>query len=117
MSASESVAGQLAGQRSMRALRLHERGGPERLLHEAAPVPPVGVGDALLRVRAASITPTALGWPSTWEDRADRDRRPVIPAHEVAGVVVSLGYGTTGVAVGDAVYALTDWYRDGAAAE
>lgn len=117
MSASESVAAQLTARRTMHALRLHERGGPERLVYEEAPIPPVGVGDALVRVRAASITPTELGWPPTWEDRAGRDRRPVIPAHEVAGVVTTLGYGTTGVAVGDAVYALTDWYRDGAAAE
>lgn len=117
MSASERVATQLDAQRSMHALRLHDRGGPERLVYEQAPVPPVGVGDALVHVRAASITPTELDWPPTWEDRAGRDRRPVIPAHEVAGVVATLGYGATGAAVGDAVYALTDWYRDGAAAE
>src|SRR5919108_666984 len=49
--------------------------------------------------------------------RAGRDRRPSIPAHEVSGVVEALGYGTIGVAVGQAVYGLTDWYRDGAAAE
>jgi NADPH:quinone reductase-like Zn-dependent oxidoreductase len=46
-----------------------------------------------------------------------KDRRPVIPAHEVSGVVMALGYGTTGMRIGDAVYGLTDWYRDGAAAE
>lgn len=101
----------------MNALRIHERGGPERLTYETAPVPAPGIGDALVRVRAASFTPTELDWPSTWVDRAGRDRRPVIPAHEVSGVVAALGYGTTGVAVGDEVYGLTDWYRDGAAAE
>jgi NADPH:quinone reductase-like Zn-dependent oxidoreductase len=101
----------------MQALRLHERGGPERLVCETAPVPPIGLGDALVRVRAASFTPTELRWPSTWEDRAGRDRLPVIPAHEVAGTVTALGYGTTGVTVGAAVYGLTDWYRDGAAAD
>jgi NADPH:quinone reductase-like Zn-dependent oxidoreductase len=41
----------------------------------------------------------------------------VIPAHEVCGTVAEIGYGTTGLEVGDAVYGLTDWYRDGAAAE
>jgi NADPH:quinone reductase-like Zn-dependent oxidoreductase len=71
----------------------------------------------LVQVHAASFTPTEMGWPSTWVDRAGKDRRPVIPAHEVSGVVTALGYGTTGVAIGDAVYGLTDWYRDGAAAE
>src|SRR3954454_1227777 len=102
---------------SMWALRLHERGGPEHLAYEQAPRPYVGIGDALVRVHAASFTPTELQWPSTWVDRAGKDRRPVIPGHEVAGVVTALGYGTTGVAIGDAVYGLTDWYRDGAAAE
>src|SRR5262245_44250684 len=101
----------------MRALRAHEPGGPERLVEEEAPVPAPGTGDALVRVYAASFTPTELDWSSTWVDRAGHDRRPVIPGHEVSGVVTALGYGATGVAVGDAVYGLTDWYRDGAAAE
>jgi NADPH:quinone reductase-like Zn-dependent oxidoreductase len=98
----------------MRALRAHERGGSETLVYEEAPDPAPGIGDALVRVHAASFTPTELGWPSTWVDRAGKDRRPIIPSHEVSGVVTALGYGTTGVAVGDAVYGLTDWYRDGA---
>ena len=101
----------------MRALRIHERGGPEHLLDEEAPLPTPTIGDALIRVHAASFTPTELTWPSMWIDRAGRDRRPVIPSHEVSGVVTALGYGTTGVSIGDAVYGLTDWYRDGAAAE
>jgi NADPH:quinone reductase-like Zn-dependent oxidoreductase len=58
-----------------------------------------------------------MEWPSTWVDRAGKDRRPIIPGHEVSGVVTALGYGATGAAVGDAVYGLTDWYRDGTAAE
>ena len=101
----------------MRALRAHQPGGPEHLVEEDGPVPVPGIGDALVRVHAASFTPTELEWPSTWVDRAGHDRRPVIPGHEVSGVVTALGYGTTGVAVGEAVYGLTDWYRDGTAAE
>jgi NADPH:quinone reductase-like Zn-dependent oxidoreductase len=101
----------------MRALRTHERGGSEHLVEEEAPVPKPGTGDVLVRVHAASFTPTELDWPSTWIDRSGHDRRPVIPGHEVSGVVTALGYGATGIAVGDAVYGLTDWYRDGAAAE
>jgi NADPH:quinone reductase-like Zn-dependent oxidoreductase len=69
-----------------------------------------------VEVRAASFTPTELDWPSTWVDRAGRDRVPVIPGHEVSGIVCALGYGTTGLAASDAVYGLIDWYRDGAAA-
>src|SRR5258708_24924631 len=102
---------------SMWALAVHERGVRERLASEQAPRPYVGIGDALVRVHAASFTPTELTWPSTWVDHAGHDRRPTIPAHEGSGVVEALGYGTVGVAVGQAVYGLADWYRDGAAAE
>src|SRR6516165_7839297 len=96
---------------TMRALRIHEPGGPEHLVEEQAPVPAPGIGDVLVRVHAASFTPTELDWPSTWVDRAGRDRRPVIPGHEVSGVVTALGYGTTGFGVGDEVFGLTDCYR------
>jgi NADPH:quinone reductase-like Zn-dependent oxidoreductase len=101
----------------MYALRARERGGADGLRYEQAAPPTPSIGDVLVQVHAASFTPTEMGWPSTWVDRAGRDRRPVIPAHEVSGVVTALGYGTTGAAIGDAVYGLTDWYRDGAAAE
>lgn len=100
----------------MLALRAHAPGGPAQLTYEEAPRPAPGVGDVLVAVHAASVTPSELEWPSTWTDRAGRDRRPVVPGHEFSGVVVGLGFGTTGVAVGDAVFGLADWYRDGAAA-
>ncbi len=98
----------------MYALRAHDL---EDFRYEQAADPTPGIGDVLVRVHAASFTPTEMDWPSTWVDRAGKDRRPVIPAHEVSGVVTALGYGTTGFAIGDAVYGLTDWYRDGTAAE
>ena len=62
-------------------------------------------------------SPTELAWPSTWTDRLGRDRTPSIPGHELAGVVTALGYGTTGLSVGQRVFGLTDWYRDGTLAE
>jgi len=58
-----------------------------------------------------------LSWPSTWTDRHGRDRTPSIPGHELAGVVTALGYGTTGLSIGQRVFGLTDWYRDGTLAE
>jgi NADPH:quinone reductase-like Zn-dependent oxidoreductase len=97
----------------MYALRIHAQGASEGLVYEEAPTPEPGTGDVLVSVHAASFTPTELAWTSTWVDRLGHDRRPVIPGHEVSGTVESLGFGTTGFAVGDAVYGLTDWYRDG----
>jgi NADPH:quinone reductase-like Zn-dependent oxidoreductase len=103
----------------MKAARVHEPVGFEGIdgiIYEDAPDPVPAVGDALVEVHAAGFTPTELQWP-LWTDRAGRDRAPIVPAHEFSGVVVALGYGTAGVAVGDEVYGLIDGYRDGAAAE
>ncbi|HEX4865415.1 MAG TPA: NADP-dependent oxidoreductase [Acidimicrobiales bacterium] len=90
---------------------------PDRLSVEERSRPEPLIGDVLIQVGAASFTPTELEWPSTWVDRSGKDRRPVIPGHEVSGTVVALGYGTTGFGVGDEVFGLTDWYRDGSLAE
>jgi NADPH:quinone reductase-like Zn-dependent oxidoreductase len=104
-------------ERVMRALRAHRRGGPEGLVYEEAAVPRPALDDVVLRVDAASLTPTELTWPSTWVDRRGLDRCPVIPCHEVSGVVVERGDGAASLEVGDEAFGLTDWYRDGAAAE
>lgn len=102
----------------MRALTLARRAGPEGLaVVDDVPDPVPGTGDVLLRVGAVGYTPGELEWPSTWVDRSGHDRTPVIPGHEVSGTVVGLGWGAAGFAVGDEVYGLTDWYRDGGAAE
>ena len=90
--------------------------GIDGLVYEDAPDPQPAIGDALVQVRAASFTPTELTWPIR-TDRDGHDRAAPIPAHEGSGVVVALGYGTAGVAVGDEVYGLIDGYRDGWAAE
>ncbi len=77
----------------------------------------VGYGDVVVQVYASGFTGDELAWPSTWIDRLGRDRAPSIPGHELAGVVIALGYGTTGLSVGQRVFGLTDWYRDGTLAE
>jgi len=81
------------------------------------PEPSAAINDVIVRVRASGFVPTELEWPSTWTDRAGRDRAPSIPGHEMAGVVTALGYGTTGLSVGQRVFGLTDWHRDGTLAE
>ncbi|MCS5718310.1 NADP-dependent oxidoreductase [Herbiconiux sp. CPCC 205763] len=102
--------------RMMMALRAHERGGPERLVYEEAPRPDAGAGEVVVAVRAAAITFAELTWPETWE--ADGvDRTPVIPSHEVAGVVAEVGPGVGDLEVGDFVFGLVPFNRDGAAAE
>src|SRR6201987_3891743 len=79
--------------------------------------PPAAINDVIVEIRASGFVPTEMEWPSTWTDRAGRDRTPSIPGHEMAGVVSALGYGTTGLSVGQRVFGLTDWHRDGTLAE
>src|SRR6478672_9528223 len=74
-------------------------------------------GDVVVEVHASGFTGNELEWPSTWIDRLGRDRTPSIPGHEVAGVVTALGYGTRGLSVGQRVFGVTDWTRDGTLAE
>jgi NADPH:quinone reductase-like Zn-dependent oxidoreductase len=81
------------------------------------PGPQAAINDVVVEIHASGFVPTEMEWPSTWVDRLDRDRTPVIPGHELAGVVTALGYGTTGLSVGQRVFGLTDWYRDGTLAE
>jgi NADPH:quinone reductase-like Zn-dependent oxidoreductase len=83
----------------------------------ARPEPRAAINDVVVQVHASGFVHTELGWPSTWADRLDRDRTPSIPGHELAGVVTALGYGTTGLSVGQRVFGLTDWTRDGTLAE
>src|SRR6266852_5478784 len=81
------------------------------------PEPQAAINDVVVRVHASGFVGTELGWPSTWTDRLNRGRTPSILGHELAGVVAALGYGTTGLSVGQRVFGLSDWYRDGTLAE
>jgi NADPH:quinone reductase-like Zn-dependent oxidoreductase len=81
------------------------------------PEPQPAINDVVLEVHASGFVGTELAWPSTWTDRLNRDRTPTIPGHELAGVVTRLGYGTAGLSVGQRVFGLADWYRDGTMAE
>jgi NADPH:quinone reductase-like Zn-dependent oxidoreductase len=94
---------------SMRAVRLHPPGGPEGLVLEEIETPRPQPGEALVRVRAAGITRDELEWPT--------DRLPAIPSYELSGVVAAIGPDGDGVAIGESVYALTGFDRDGAAAD
>jgi NADPH:quinone reductase-like Zn-dependent oxidoreductase len=84
---------------------------------EERPEPFAAINDVVVEVHASGFVPTEMKWPSTWTDRRGLDRTPSIPGHEVAGTVSALGYGTTGLTVGQRVFGITDWHRDGTLAE
>src|ERR1700709_2374434 len=85
--------------------------------HLERPEPQAAINDVIVQVHASGFVGTELGWPSTWTDRLGRARTPAIPGHALAGVGTRLGYGATGLSVGQRVFGLTDWYRDGSLAE
>lgn len=81
------------------------------------PQPQPSINDVIVQVHASGFVPTELTWPSTWVDRAGHNKTPSIPGHELAGIVTTLGYGTTGLSIGQRVFGLADWHRDGSLAE
>jgi len=97
------VTDQAAGKAGVKLVERHE--------------PKAAINDVIVQVHASGFTGDELTWPATWTDRAGRDRTPSIPGHELAGVVTAVGYGTTGLSIGQRVFGLTDWYRDGSLAE
>jgi len=102
----------------MKAITVREQAaGTGGMKLQNRPEPQPSINDVVVQVHASGFVPTELTWPSTWTDRVERDRTPSIPGHELAGVVTALGYGTTGFSVGQRVFGLADWYRDGTLAE
>lgn len=81
------------------------------------PEPMPAINDVVVQVRASGFVPAEWEWPSTWVDRSGHDRVQPIIGHEFAGEVTSLGYGTTGLSLGQRVFGITDWHRDGTLAE
>jgi NADPH:quinone reductase-like Zn-dependent oxidoreductase len=102
----------------MKAIRLHVRGGPEAFAYEEAPRPRPGEAEVLVRVHAAGVIHTELSWSTTSTTQSGEPRPlPVIPGHEFSGEIAALGPEVRDVHVGDLVYGLNDWYRDGTSAE
>jgi len=103
---------------TMKAVRVHEYGGPDVLKYEDAPRPEPGRGEVLVQVHAAGVNPV------DWKLRAGYLKDyffyalPVIPGVDFSGTVAALGEGATGVAVGEEVYGQQDFTRpDGTYAE
>ena len=102
---------------TMKAVRIHEYGGPEVLKYEDAPRPEPAPDEVLIRVHAAGVNPV------DWKVRAGmakerlRYTMPFIPGWDVSGVVEETGLNVYRLKVGDEVYSRPDISRDGAYAE
>lgn len=101
----------------MKAVRLHEFGGPDVLKYEDAPKPEPGAGEVLLKVMAASVNPVDAMIDSGAMEEQVKHALPLIPGWDAAGTVEAFGLSVTGFAAGDPVFAFADIRRDGTYAE
>src|SRR4051794_32219492 len=69
------------GRLRMKAIVVTEEsaGGAGMTLTER-PEPPAAINDVIVRIHASGFVSTELAWPSTWTDRAGRNRTPRSPA-------------------------------------
>lgn len=102
---------------SMKAVRIHEYGGVDKLLYEDVPRPVAGDGEILIRVHATSVNPfdcvARAGYLTAYYDYA----LPTILGLDVSGVVEEVGPGVSDFVPGDVVYARADPARNGCYAE
>ncbi len=101
----------------MKAIHLHQEHGVVQFAYEETPQPTPRHGEVLVRVFATGVMPTEPTRPETWKTRSGIERPQPIPGHELAGIVEEVGTGIIDLAVGEEVYGLIDFSRDGAEAE
>jgi NADPH:quinone reductase-like Zn-dependent oxidoreductase len=105
------------GDKEMKAIRIHGRGGPDHLVYEDAPQPHPGPGEVLVRVYAAGIIANELKWDETYQTTTGSPRALPIPGRDLSGVVEEVGPGVTTLVTGSQVYAMLGYGRDGAQAD
>src|ERR1700754_2899570 len=104
------------GEAAMKAVLFEKHGGPEVLHLAEVPDPVAGPGEVVVDIHAASINAAdykiRLGGP-----RAAPKRFPYILGRDFSGVVSALGAGVSDIAIGDAVFGVTEQGIEGAYAE
>jgi NADPH:quinone reductase-like Zn-dependent oxidoreductase len=101
----------------MKVMRFNDSTTDPGFIVDTVPVPQPGKGELLIRVHAAGVTPTELGWYPTSHTQSGGTRTGAILGHEFSGVVELVGEGGDMGQVGRAVFGMNDWYADGATAE
>jgi NADPH:quinone reductase-like Zn-dependent oxidoreductase len=101
----------------MKIMQVVETAKGLTLQASSRPQPTAGPGELLIRVHAAGVITTELGWEPTTQRKDGSPRKNAVPTHEFSGDVASIGEGVMRFSVGQAVYGMNDWYQDGALAE
>jgi len=102
---------------TMKAVRVHEYGGPEVLRYEDAPRPQAGSGEVLIRVHASGVNPVDWKVRQGFAKERLKYNMPFIPGWDVSGVIEAVGPGAARLKPGDEVYSRPDISRDGSYAE
>jgi NADPH:quinone reductase-like Zn-dependent oxidoreductase len=101
----------------MKALRLVSSAPQPLLAEEEMPRPEAQLGEVVVRVRAAAVTPTELLWYPTSHTRDGSPRNAPVLSHEFSGEIAERGEGVTDFAIGQDVYGMNSWFAEGALAE
>ena len=83
----------------MKAIQIHQTGGPEVLKLADLPIPEPGPGQVLIRVEATGVNFIEI----YFRKGVYKSSLPLVPGSEAAGTVEELGPGVTGFAAGDSV--------------
>jgi NADPH:quinone reductase-like Zn-dependent oxidoreductase len=92
----------------MKAIVVHQYGGPEVLKFEEYPDPVPGPGDVLVQVAAASVNPIDYKRRAGLTKDFYPLKFPGLIGVDMSGTVVTIGAGVDGFSVGDQVFAMAD---------
>lgn len=101
----------------MKAMQVNKSDQGPVLIPSELQKPEVGLGEILVHVHAAGVTPTELLWYPTTHTKSGAERERAVPGHEFSGVIAAIGKDVQDFAVGDEVYGMNDWFADGATAD
>lgn len=102
---------------TMKAVRIHEFGGPDQLVYEDVPVPTIEPNEVLIRAHAAGVNPVDAAIRAGYMVEYINHSLPLVMGWDVSGVVDQIGSDVKNLKVGDEVYARADVARDGAYGE
>src|SRR5215813_796336 len=101
----------------MKAMEVNRADQGPRLILVELKKPEAGLGEILVHVHAAGVTPSELIWYPTTHTKSGEERVGTVPGHEFSGVITAIGKDVEGFEVGDEIYGMNDWFADGATAE